>query len=177
MAKEHVPVVQAVDVHKRYNGGVGTGALRGVNFGMAPGEFVVLMGASGSGKSTLLNMIGALDRPTAGRVLIDGWDTSRMDDDELAAIRGDTLGFIFQFHHLLSEFTVLEIRADAAQNQEGRSDTRGQAVGGMASAPGWPHRQDALSPQTAFRRAAAARGDRARAGESAQSGPGRRADG
>ena len=127
MAKEHVPVVQAVDVRKRYNGGVGTWALRGVDFSVAPGEFVALIGASGSGKSTLLNMIGALDRPTSGQVLIDGRNTSRMDDDGLAAIRGDTLGFIFQFHHLLSEFTVLEnalmplrIRRAAATREDRR---------------------------------------------------------
>jgi len=108
VGKEHIPVVQTINVHKRYNGGLGTWALRGVNFSMAPGEFVALVGASGSGKSTLLNMIGALDQPTSGTVLIDGRNTSSMDDDNLAAIRGGALGFIFQFHHLLDEFTVLE---------------------------------------------------------------------
>lgn len=108
MVSESVPAVETIDLHKRYNGGVGTWALRGVNFRMARGEFVALIGASGSGKSTLLNMVGALDRPTSGSVLIDGQNTSRLNDDGLAAIRGDTLGFIFQFHHLLGEFTVLE---------------------------------------------------------------------
>lgn len=101
-------VVQTVDLVKIYGDGVGTMALRGVNFSVEPGEFVAVVGASGSGKSTMLNMIGALDRPTSGHVVIDGCNTSTLDDEGLAALRGDTIGFIFQFHYLLNEFTVLE---------------------------------------------------------------------
>ncbi|MCE5323235.1 ABC transporter ATP-binding protein [bacterium] len=101
-------VVQAIDLVKIYGDGVGTMALRGVNFSVEPGEFVAVVGASGSGKSTMLNMIGALDRPTSGHVIIDGCNTSTLDDEGLAALRGDTIGFIFQFHYLLNEFTVLE---------------------------------------------------------------------
>lgn len=106
MANE--PIVQGIEVSKTYGSGVKTWALRGVDFRIDAGEFVAIVGASGSGKSTLLNLMGALDRASSGRIFIDGIDTSRLDDPALAAIRGDTIGFVFQFHYLLSEFTVLE---------------------------------------------------------------------
>ena len=102
------PIVQAVEVSKSYGSGVKTWALRGVDFRIEAGEFVAIVGASGSGKSTLLNVLGALDRPSSGRIFIDGVDTSRLDDTALAAVRGDAIGFVFQFHYLLSEFTILE---------------------------------------------------------------------
>ncbi len=102
------PILQTIDLAKSYGEDVITWALRRVNLEVRPGEFVAIVGASGSGKSTLLNMIGALDRPSSGRILIDGRDTSSMDDIELAGLRGDRVGFIFQFHYLLSEFSVLE---------------------------------------------------------------------
>ncbi len=102
------PVIDAECLSKGYGDGVVTWALRGVDFRVHPGEFVAVVGASGSGKSTLLNLIGALDRPTSGRILIDGRDTSALDEPGLAALRGDTIGFIFQFHYLLGEFTILE---------------------------------------------------------------------
>ncbi|MEI7703305.1 MAG: ABC transporter ATP-binding protein [Deltaproteobacteria bacterium] len=82
--------------------------LRGVDLTLRRGEFASLMGPSGSGKSTLLHIMGLLDRPTGGRVLLDGQDTGRLDDDGLTRCRGRTLGFVFQFHHLLPEFTALE---------------------------------------------------------------------
>ncbi len=85
-----------------------TRVLRGVDLVLHRGEFAALMGPSGSGKSTLLHIMGLLDRPTGGRVLLDGQDTGDMDDDELTRSRGRTLGFVFQFHHLLPEFTALE---------------------------------------------------------------------
>ncbi len=72
------------------------------------GEFVALTGHSGSGKSTLLYLLGVLDKPTTGQVLVDGLDTSALDDDQRAALRNDKLGFVFQFHFLLPEFTVIE---------------------------------------------------------------------
>lgn len=102
------PVIQTLNVKKCYGEGVVTWALRGVDFRVEPGEFVAIVGASGSGKSTLLNLLGALDTPSAGRIFINGRDTSKLDEQGLAALRGDTIGFIFQFHHLLNEFTVLE---------------------------------------------------------------------
>ena len=85
-----------------------TQVLRGVDFTLRRGEFAALMGPSGSGKSTLLHIMGLLDRPTGGRVLLEGQDTGAMDDDQLTRCRGRTLGFVFQFHHLLPEFTALE---------------------------------------------------------------------
>ena len=87
---------------------VRTRALHGVDLRVDEGEFTAIMGPSGSGKSTLLNLIGLLDRPTAGRVTIDGLDTGTLDDDGLAGFRGRSIGFVFQFHHLLPEFTAIE---------------------------------------------------------------------
>jgi ABC-type lipoprotein export system ATPase subunit len=73
-----------------------------------PGEFVAIIGQSGSGKSTMLNILGALDVPTAGEVWIDGTEISKLSSDGLAKLRGESIGFVFQFHYLLDEFTCLE---------------------------------------------------------------------
>jgi len=83
-------------------------ALNNVSFSVKKGEFVLIIGSSGSGKSTLLNMIGLLDRPTKGRVLVDGFDTSDLTDNEISAFRNEKLGFVFQFSNLLADLTVLE---------------------------------------------------------------------
>jgi len=83
-------------------------ALDNVSFSVKKGEFVLVIGSSGSGKSTLLNMVGLLDRPTEGRVLVDGFDTSDLTDNEISAFRNKKLGFVFQFSNLLSDLTVLE---------------------------------------------------------------------
>ena len=83
-------------------------ALDNVSFSVKKGEFVLIIGSSGSGKSTLLNMIGLLDRPTEGRVLVDGFDTSDLTDNEISAFRNEKLGFVFQFSNLLADLTVLE---------------------------------------------------------------------
>lgn len=93
---------------KEYPGAVRTVALAEATFRIQPGEFVSVLGASGSGKTTLLNLAGLLDSPTSGQVLLDGKDVSTLDEEERAAYRRDYLGFIFQFHYLLPEFTVLE---------------------------------------------------------------------
>ena len=85
-----------------------TRVLKGVDLSLRRGEFAALMGPSGSGKSTLLHILGLLDRPTGGRIVIDGQDTGALDDDQLTRYRGRTLGFVFQFHHLLPAFTALE---------------------------------------------------------------------
>ncbi len=82
--------------------------LKGLDLEVAAGETVAIVGSSGVGKSTLLHMIGALDRPSAGRVVVDGQDLSRMDEPALAAFRNRYIGFVFQFHHLLPEFSALE---------------------------------------------------------------------
>jgi lipoprotein-releasing system ATP-binding protein len=103
------PVLELVGVRKDYvSGPVVTPVLHGVDLAVGKGEFTALMGPSGSGKSTLLNLVGLLDRPTAGAVRLAGQDTSALDDRGLTRYRGRTVGFVFQFHHLLPEFTALE---------------------------------------------------------------------
>jgi len=83
-------------------------ALNNVSFSVKKGEFVLIVGSSGSGKSTLLNMIGLLDHPTQGKVMIDGFDTSDLTDNEVSEFRNEKLGFVFQFANLLADLTVLE---------------------------------------------------------------------
>jgi lipoprotein-releasing system ATP-binding protein len=104
------PVLLLEGVCKSYNVGtpVETEVLHGIDLAVAPGEFCALMGPSGSGKSTLLNIMGLLDRPTAGHLTIDGRAASGLRDRELTRLRGHTIGFVFQYHHLIPAFTALE---------------------------------------------------------------------
>jgi lipoprotein-releasing system ATP-binding protein len=83
-------------------------ALDNVTFSVEAGQFVLIVGSSGSGKSTLLNMIGLLDRPSSGKILIDGTETTNLDDNKISSFRNKKLGFIFQFSNLLTDLTVLE---------------------------------------------------------------------
>ena len=102
-------VIQLQDIHKVYRtGDVEVHAVRGVSAQVHAGEFVAIMGASGSGKSTLMNIIGCLDRPTQGSYLLDGSDISELGRDELADIRNQKIGFIFQGFNLLSRTSALE---------------------------------------------------------------------
>jgi lipoprotein-releasing system ATP-binding protein len=101
-------VIETRELRKTYFGKVAVPVLHGIELRIYAGEFVAIMGQSGSGKSTLLNILGALDVPTSGMVLINGVDISTLDDDALAALRSDGIGFIFQFHHLLDEYSCLE---------------------------------------------------------------------
>ncbi len=105
---EEVPAIDLRNVHKVYYGGVPTPALRGVSLKIYRGEFVSIVGPSGSGKSTLLNMIGALDRPTKGRVLIDGVDINRLSEDGLSKLRNRKIGFVFQAFNLIHRLTALQ---------------------------------------------------------------------
>ncbi|WP_224244254.1 ABC transporter ATP-binding protein [Hyalangium gracile] len=118
------PVLQLQGVTKDYGEEVVTRVLRGIDLELRAGEFAALVGPSGSGKSTLLNLIGLLDRPTGGKVLIQGQDTSELDDDGLARMRARTLGFIFQFHHLLGAFSAAENVMMPLLADEGRPTAR-----------------------------------------------------
>jgi putative ABC transport system ATP-binding protein len=102
-------VIKLEDIHKVYRTGeVDVHAVRGVSLEIKPGEFVAVMGASGSGKSTLMNIIGCLDRATRGTYLLDGTDVAQLDRDDLADIRNQKIGFIFQGFNLLSRTSALE---------------------------------------------------------------------
>ncbi|MCB0214864.1 MAG: ATP-binding cassette domain-containing protein, partial [Anaerolineae bacterium] len=103
-----VPVVQARGLTKTYQmGEMEVKALRGTNLDIMPGEMVAIMGPSGSGKSTLMNIVGCLDVPSAGVYRLDGTDVSRLQDDQLAAIRSKKIGFVFQSFNLLSRTSAL----------------------------------------------------------------------
>jgi putative ABC transport system ATP-binding protein len=103
------PVILLEGVHKIYDTGeIKVHAVNNVSLTIQPGEFVAIMGASGSGKSTMMNIIGCLDRATAGRYLLDGVDVNELDRDELADIRNEKIGFVFQGFNLLARTTALE---------------------------------------------------------------------
>ena len=105
----NVPVIQLSDVAKVYRTGeVEVHAVRRATLDIQRGEFVAVMGSSGSGKSTLMNILGCLDRPTAGRYLLDGVDISELSRSQLATLRNRKLGFVFQSFHLLARTTALE---------------------------------------------------------------------
>ena len=109
MARSDV-VVGLQGVHKAFNVGTGieTEVLHGIDLTLHRGEFCAVMGPSGSGKSTLLNIIGLLDRPTSGLLQMAGEETTRLADQALTRLRGHHIGFVFQYHHLISAFTALE---------------------------------------------------------------------
>ena len=103
-------ILEASGLRKVYQGGDGLpiDVLSGVDLAVSRGEFVAIVGSSGSGKSTLLHLLGALDVPSAGTVQLDGRQYGDLDSDALAMVRNRKIGFVFQFHHLLREFTALE---------------------------------------------------------------------
>jgi lipoprotein-releasing system ATP-binding protein len=103
------PVIELRGVGKTYyNADVATPVLFDMSFQVGRGEFVAIVGGSGSGKTTLLNLMGLLDRPTTGEILVDGRDAGTLDELGRASVRRERIGFIFQFHYLLPEFTVIE---------------------------------------------------------------------
>lgn len=109
-ASAQTPVVVLEGVRKSFNVGLPTEVevLHGIDLRLMPGEFVAVMGPSGSGKSTLLNIVGLLDRPTRGRLQIVGQETTTLEDAGLTRLRGHSIGFVFQYHHLIGAFSALE---------------------------------------------------------------------
>src|SRR5881398_1666151 len=104
-----MPLVQAIELEKRYvDGPAVVSVLEGLDLDIEPGARIAIVGESGVGKSTLLHLLGALDRPTAGRILFDGDDVFARREPDLAGFRNREVGFVFQFHHLLPDFTALE---------------------------------------------------------------------
>lgn len=102
-------ILQCQQLTKRYvQGDLNVEVLKGVNLAVHAGERVAIMGASGSGKSTLLHLLGGLEKPTSGNVILDGFDLNKIGSAKLSRLRNQSLGFIYQFHHLLGEFTMLE---------------------------------------------------------------------
>lgn len=143
--------IEAVSLTKTYVGGDGAKitVLDNVDLRVERGEMVAIIGASGAGKSTLLHLLGALDRPTSGSLKIAGQEVSVLPDEALSALRNRTVGFVFQFHHLLREFTALEnVMMPLRIGGMGESDARKRAtqllervgLGGRMS-----HRPSALS--------------------------------
>ena len=109
MSNSNGKLLTATDIYKSYPVGKGRlEVLLGLNLEIFHGEIVSIMGASGSGKSTLLHVLGALDRPDSGKVELENTDVFSLNDDQLAKLRNNSIGFVFQFHHLLPEFTALE---------------------------------------------------------------------
>jgi lipoprotein-releasing system ATP-binding protein len=103
------PILEARSVHKSFKQGpVTLEVLRGIAIRVSKGERIAIVGSSGSGKTTLLQILGGLDRPTTGHVLIDGQDIHEQSEQQRGALRNRALGFVYQFHHLLPEFTALE---------------------------------------------------------------------
>jgi lipoprotein-releasing system ATP-binding protein len=159
-------ILQAEGLRKVYQGGDGTPieVLAGVDLEVGRGEFVAIVGASGSGKSTLLHLLGALDTPSAGTVRLDGRPYAELDPEALAEVRNRKLGFVFQFHHLLREFTALEnvmLPLLIAGDDESRARSRAEELLAAVGLAGrMTHRPSALSggeqQRTAVARALAA---------------------
>jgi putative ABC transport system ATP-binding protein len=121
-------IIELIDVKKVYvSDGVLTEALRGISFKVTKGEFIAVVGPSGSGKSTLLHLIGGLDRPTSGRILIGGNDINKLSDDKLAELRNEKIGFVFQFYNLVPYLPVIKnvelpliVKGVSSQERRGR---------------------------------------------------------
>ena len=128
------PLVQARGLEKRYvDGPAVVEVLRGLDLDIAAGERVAVIGESGVGKSTLLHLLGCLDAPTGGRLLIDGADVFSRSESEIAAFRNRTVGFVFQFHHLLGDFTALEnVMLPALIAREAPREARARAAALLA---------------------------------------------
>ena len=139
------PLIQLSDIHKSYNQGLPNEAevLHGLSLRIDSAEFIALIGPSGSGKSTLLNIVGLLERATSGSYLIQGEETGGLTDAGLTLRRRTTLGFVFQFHHLLPAFTALENVTLPALIREGRvSPAERDRARAVLTAVGLEHAMD-----------------------------------
>lgn len=138
-------LLEARDLKKSYPTGAGRQrleVLRGVSLQVRRGEVLAVVGESGTGKSTLLHLLGALDRPTSGTVLFEDRDIFQKNDEELADFRNRSVGFVFQFHHLLPEFSALEnVAMPALVQQRSFRDVKGRAAE-LLEALGLPDRAD-----------------------------------
>ena len=159
-------ILEASGLRKVYQGGDGfpIEVLAGVDLSVSRGEFVAIVGASGCGKSTLLHLLGALDSPSGGTVQLDGRSFGELAEDELALVRNRKIGFVFQFHHLLREFTALEnvmLPLLIAGDEDARARSRAEELLAAVGLAGrMSHRPAALSggeqQRTAVARALAA---------------------
>ncbi len=144
-------MIDCTDIVKMYtNGDVETVVLKGVSFVIEAGEFVAIMGPSGSGKSTLMHILGALDSPTSGTYMLGGRDVSKLSDDELADIRRNKIGFVFQSFNLLSRATVLRnvmLPLVYAETSQAKRDTDAKHALHAAGLPEdrWSHLSNQLS--------------------------------
>lgn len=144
-------MIECKDIVKTYiNGGVETLVLKGVSFTIKDGEFVAIMGPSGSGKSTLMHILGALDSPTSGEYKLDGRDVSDLSDDQLADIRRNKIGFVFQSFNLLSRATVMRnvmlplVYAEVPKDQREVQAEKALLAAGLAR-DRWGHKSNQLS--------------------------------
>ena len=141
-------IIELQNIKKIYKmDGVETHALRGVDLKIKKGEFLAIMGPSGSGKSTLLHMIGALDKPSCGKIIIDGVDISTLKESELARLRGKKIGFVFQFFNLHPTLTALENIELPMIISEKNKKERKQKVLDLIRAVGLEHRAHHLPSQ------------------------------
>ena len=169
-------VVATHGLKKTYFGKIETPVLHGIDMEVHAGEFVAIIGQSGSGKSTLLNILGALDVPTEGRVLIDGVDIAIFSEDGLANLRNRVVGFVFQFHYLLNELSCLEnaltpITIGRGEASEEEKSYVSALLGRVGLTEQIHKHPDAMKwrPESALR-------DHSCFGKSAEDRPGRRAD-
>ena len=135
------PAIVATDVSRTYDlDGVSVPALRGVSLTVAPGDYVAIVGASGSGKSTLMHLLGGLDRPTGGSLVIGGRDVAYLSPPEMARLRNETIGFVFQSFHLLARTTAQDnVALPLVYRGVGRRERRARAAA-MLDRVGLAHR-------------------------------------